>query len=144
MDAFAALFVLLYVGHLLGDYVVQTDRQATRKVAHALHCTPWQSWAYNQLHVTTYTAAIATTIIVSAALGGFSERLGGIPAWAWLTAAALSWVTHSLIDRRWPVERLMVATGSGPFINRGGLAYVDQALHLAVLLVIAAFLGRWV
>lgn len=141
MTAFAALFALLYVGHLLGDYVAQTDRQATRKVIGALHCTRLGSWGYNQAHVATYTLTIASTIIALATVGGFAGQLGHIPAWAWLVAAAFSWVTHSLIDRRWPVERLMTATGSAPFLARGGAAYVDQALHLFVLALAAAFLG---
>jgi hypothetical protein len=141
MSLFAALFALLLVGHYVGDYVVQTDKQAALKVAGAA-CPAWRSWAANQAHVATYSVTIAATVVGTSALGGFLGQLGTVPAWRWLAAAAVNWAAHSLIDRRWPVVRLMEATGSGPFARNGGAAHVDQALHLLTLLLCAAFLGR--
>lgn len=84
------------------------------------------------------------TVVGTSALGGFLGlgQLGAVPAWRWPAAAAGNWAAHSLLDRRWPVRRLMEATGSGPFYHRGGAAHVDQALHLLTLLVLAAFLAR--
>jgi hypothetical protein len=140
MSLFAALFALLYVGHLVGDYVVQTDAMAAHKVAGA-PVPLLRSWLANQRHVAGYSLTIAATVLVSGALGGFLATLGAVPWWRWLAAAA-NWVAHSVIDRRWPVRWLMEATGSGPFYANGGAPHVDQTLHLLTLLILAAFLGR--
>jgi hypothetical protein len=152
MPAFAALAVLLFVGHYVGDYVVQTDWWAALKVAGATYPPghPAQgrpvpaalSWWWNQVHVATYTATIAATVAAVSAVGGFAGQLGAVPAWRWLAAAAANWAAHSLLDRRWPVLRLMEATGSVPFARNGGAAHVDQALHLLTLLLLAGWVPR--
>ena len=152
MTVFTALAVLMVVGHYVGDYVVQTDWMASLKVAGATYpaghpaegrpVPAWLSWWWNQVHAATYTATIATTVAGVAALGGFADQLGTVPGWRWLVATAANWTAHGLIDRRWPVVRLMVLTGSGPFSRNGGAAHVDQTLHLLTLLVLAAFLAR--
>lgn len=154
MTLFAALTVLVVVGHYLGDYVVQTDWMAALKVADATYpaghpragqpVSSWRSWLANQAHVATYSATIAATVAAVAAVGGFAGQLGVVPAWRWLVAVAGNWAAHSLLDRRWPVTRLMAATGSGPFSHNGGAAHVDQTLHLATLLLLAAFLAQGV
>jgi hypothetical protein len=148
----AALFALLYVGHLLGDYIAQTDRMAGLKVAGAtwpeghpaegLPVPLLRSWLQNQRHVATYSLMIAATVVLTAALGGFLGALGAVPWWRWVVAVTVNWVAHSVIDRRWPVRRLMEATGSGPFYRSGGAPHVDQTLHLLTLLLVAAFLAR--
>ena len=152
MPDFAALFALLLVGHHVGDYLVQTDWMASLKVAGATwpagHPAAGQpipaclSWWWNQVHVATYTATLVATVAGVAAVGGFAGQLGTVPVWYWLLAAAANWAAHALLDRRWPVVRLMAATGSGPFSRNGGAAHVDQALHLLTLLALAAFLAR--
>jgi len=150
--SFAALFALLLVGHYVGDYVAQTDRMAVRKVAGAAYpeghpdegqpVPAWLSWWWNQAHVATYTATLVATVLGVSALGGFAGQFAAVPGWRWLLAVAVNWAAHSLLDRRWPVVRLMEATGSGPFSRRGGAAHVDQTLHLLTLLVLAAFCTR--
>ena len=116
MPDFAALFALLLVGHHVGDYLVQTDWMASLKVAGATwpagHPAAGRpvpaclSWWWNQVHVATYTAAIAATVAGVAAVGGFAGQLGTVPVWYWLLAAAANWAAHALLDRRWPVVRL--------------------------------------
>jgi hypothetical protein len=152
MSTFAALFALLYVGHLVGDYIVQTDWMASLKIADAtypaghlaegLPVSPFRSWKQNQRHVATYSLTIAATVLLVGALGGFLAELGAVPWWRWVVAAGANWVAHSLIDRRWPVRWLMRATGSEAFHGNGGAAHVDQTLHLLTLLLVAAFLTR--
>ena len=137
----AALFIAFYVGHLLGDYVVQTDRMAKLKVAGA-SVSAWRSWLANQCHVATYSLAIAATVLLTLAVGGSLNELGAVPWWRWLVAATANWAAHFVIDRRWPVRRLMEATGSGPFFRNGGALHIDQILHLLTLLILAAFLPR--
>ena len=141
MSTFAALFAAFYVGHLLGDYVAQTDWMAALKVAGA-PVPPFRSWLANQRHVATYSLTIAATVLLTGALGGFLADLGVVPWWRWVVAAAANWVAHSVIDRRWPVRRLMCATGSRAFHGNGGALHVDQTLHLLTLLLLAAFLAR--
>jgi hypothetical protein len=152
MTVFAALAVLSFIGHYVGDYIVQTDWMASLKVADATYpdghptqgrpVPAWQSWLWNQIHVATYSATIAATTAGVSLLGGFAGQLGAVPAWRWLAAAAGNWAAHAVLDRRWPVLRLMAATGSGPFARNGGAAHVDQTLHLLTLLLLAAFCAR--
>ena len=112
------LFPLLLAGHLLGDWIVQTDRQALNKTT---------SWAANQAHCLTYHLTMAAFVL---------------PVWhTWGTALAfvISWVSHGCIDRRWPVRWLLAHTGSEAFAQQlWGVLAADQALHLAILAVIAA------
>lgn len=114
------ILALVLAGHLLGDWVVQSDRMAAGKV---------KSWWWNQAHVATYHATLIACV-----------------AWRWhswfaLGALAVSWATHSIIDRRWPVARLMRATGSAAFAETSwGPMAVDQALHVAILcLLVGAY-----
>lgn len=137
------LFPLFLAGHLIGDWIVQTDRQARLKVwpwtgpaapwTYQVSRTPkrawWTSAGANQGHMLTYHLAMAAFVL---------------PAWhtrATLAAFAVSWVTHSFIDRRWPVRALLRATGSGEFAEGWGVMAADQALHLSILAVIAYLAG---
>lgn len=112
------LLALVLVGHLVGDWIVQTDWQAANKTT---------SWKANQQHMIGYHLALAAAV-----------------AWAvaWplvLVIVGVSWSTHAVIDRRWPVVWLMQHTGSGPFSQTTfGVIAVDQALHLSILATLAA------
>jgi Protein of unknown function (DUF3307) len=107
-------FLVLWA-HLVGDFVVQTDHQATNK-EHS-----WRAMAGHLL--------------------GYHVPLVGVAVYGWgLTPPAASFLvvsiaTHALIDRRWPVVWLMRATGSAAFAEEpmGRLA-VDQACHVTCLL----------
>ena len=113
------LFPMLIAGHLIGDWVAQSDWQAANKTT---------SWRANQLHMASYHLVVAGAVAVSSTPGWYSTLI-----------VAVSWVTHSFIDRRWPVRWLMCHTGSGPFSETTfGVIAVDQALHLSILCVLAA------
>lgn len=100
-------------GHLIGDWIVQTDWQAANKTT---------SWKANQQHMLGYHLALAACALTTMP----PRRV------AWLIV--LSWLSHSLIDRRWPVRWLMAHTGSKPFSETTfGVIAVDQALHLSIL-----------
>jgi hypothetical protein len=107
------VFVALLAGHLLGDWIVQTDRQAINKTT---------SWPAMQRHVLGYHATLAACVL---------------PFWhtRWTALAlAVSWVLHGFIDRRWPVRWLMRRTGSARFTEQfWGVLCVDQALHLVTI-----------
>lgn len=112
------VLALVLAGHFVGDWIVQTDYQAAAKVT---------SWWANQQHVLGYHLAMGVLVA---------------PVWhdRWaLAALAVSWVSHSFIDRRWPVRWLMRHTGSGPFSETTfGVIAVDQALHLTFLCLLTA------
>lgn len=103
-------------GHLIGDWIIQTDCQAANKA---------RSWKANQQHMLGYHLTLAAFCALSMS-ASFA-----------LVTVVVSWVTHSIIDRRWPVKRLMQATGSGPFSETTwGPFVVDQALHLSILVTL--------
>ncbi|HEY3213325.1 MAG TPA: DUF3307 domain-containing protein [Actinomycetota bacterium] len=77
------LFLLVLAGHLLGDFVAQTDWQATNKE---------KSWRADLAHVLTYHVTMAVLVV---------------PAWHdWgaVRFLAISVGTHALLDRRWPTK----------------------------------------
>lgn len=127
---FAAVFVLLYVGHLSADYPLQTDTQASRKADR--NAAGWRS---NVAHAGTHVVACTALLAVGAAL------LPDVHLGLWRTAVAVAWIgaSHSLIDRRWPVAWWMDHTRQAGFRTAGGAAHVDQTAHILALAV-AAFI----
>lgn len=113
-----AIFAFLLTGHLVGDWIVQTDWQAANKT---------NSWKANQQHVATY----HLTLLAAA----------GWLAWDWKLIAgfAFSWIIHSFIDRRWPVKCLLQITRSPAFAETAlGILAADQTLHIATLALVSA------
>ena len=127
---FANLFVLLYVGHLLADYPLQTDHQAACKASGG-----WSGWAPNLVHAATHVATCGVLLAAGAVGLGFDvTALGAVVALVWIGA------THSLIDRRWPVAWWMTRTGQSDYLSRGGAQNVDQAAHVTALALAAGAL----
>jgi hypothetical protein len=121
----ATVFLALLASHLLGDWVVQSDEQATNKT---------RSWAALASHLARYHLVMAGLLLIPLLRDGW-------PAWRALVALAVSAVTHAFIDRRWPVRRLLRVVGSPGFATlEWGLIAVDQALHLAILAMLAVAL----
>lgn len=112
---------LVLAAHLFGDWIVQTDHQAASKTT---------SWRSMHAHCLTYHAVMAAAIV---------------PVWTdWRAAVllAVSYSSHAIIDRRWPVRRLLAATGSPHFAEQQwGILVADQVLHLSILLVLVGLLG---
>jgi hypothetical protein len=122
----AIVFLVLLGGHLLGDWIVQTDWQATNKT---------RSWAALAAHVASYHLIVGLLLFVPVLRDGW-------PAGKALAALAVSAMTHAVIDRRWPVRALMRAAGSPGFATvEWGVIAVDQALHLFILAMLALLLG---
>lgn len=116
------IFPLVIAAHLLGDWVVQTDHQAMWKTQKGL-----SGWLTNQTHMLTYHLTMAAVL------------LPVWHSWSLATLIGVSWVTHSFIDRRWPVRRLGYLTRSRDFIDQmWGLLVVDQVLHLSILAFLVA------
>jgi len=120
---FAELFVALYVAHMLGDYVFQTDHQADHKADPGV-----AGWWVNLNHAGTHVAVSIFALIAV-------RLVTDIPLDTQAAGAGLLWIgaTHGFIDRRWPVLWWMNRTGSPEFATKGGAAFVDQALHITAL-----------
>lgn len=118
------LLALVLAGHLIGDWIVQTDNQAANKMT---------SWAANQRHMLGYHITLLLCLLLAP----------GLLVWKAATIIGTSWITHSFIDRRWPVRWLMCHTGSSPFSEMTfGVIAVDQALHISILCLLVGMLGR--
>ncbi len=116
------LFLLVLAGHLLGDFVTQTDWQASNKES---------SWRADLAHVLTYHLTLAVLVL---------------PVWhdwraVWFLA--ISAATHAFVDRRWPTRLLLGSTGSKNFATVfWGVIATDQVLHLSILAISFYWLSR--
>lgn len=119
----SALFVLFYIGHLLADYPLQTDRQAARKAQSGA-----AGWRANLTHA-------ATHLATSTAMLTLGVMLLDLRVDVWTAAGALAWIagTHAIIDRRWPIDWWMQHTGQSMWAANGGAAHVDQTAHITAL-----------
>jgi Protein of unknown function (DUF3307) len=92
----AIVFLVLLAGHLLGDWVAQTDWQATNKT---------RSWAALAAQVASYHLIVGLLLLTrSCATAGRPVKRSSP-----LTVSA---ITHAVIDRRRPVRALLRAAGS--------------------------------
>jgi hypothetical protein len=133
---FVTLAIAAGVGHEVADYITgQTDLQAREKAHPDYNITPgvpyWRTWWANQKHCAAYHVTLAAAVAAVAAPLGVKVHPRRAAA-----ALALSWLTHGVIDRRWPVEQLMKATGSAGWYPVG-VPQVDQALHRAIVMFAA-------
>lgn len=132
-----ATLATLYVGHVVGDHVVQNDRDACAK---GLPGREGQQACLR--HVTSYTATAVIALAATAAATGMRSRPGRV-----LAGLAVSAVSHYIIDRREPLRRLAQATGNARFFALGaprpgrddnpclgtGAYALDQSAHCAFL-----------
>lgn len=125
----STLFMAMIMGHLLGDYAIQTDRQACAKSQRS-----WTGRLACAAHVTTYTATVATTIMITAC--GVTIRMHPGMLGIGLTLNA---ITHYAADRREPFRWFCVhiLRKRSPWLEQGGMATLDQVWHLTWLYVAA-------
>jgi Protein of unknown function (DUF3307) len=122
----AAAFLVLLAGHLLGDWVAQSDWQAANKT---------RSWAALTAHIASYHLIMGLLLLITILRDDW-------PVGKALAVLTVSAITHAVIDRRWPVRALLRATGSPGFATvQWGVIAVDQALHLSILAMLALLLG---
>lgn len=117
------LFPMILAGHLLGDFVAQTDWQAANKE---------HNWKADLAHVTTYNLLLAGLVL---------------PFWhtweAWVFLA-ISYSSHALFDRRWPTRMVLEVTRSKWFSTQfWGVITTDQAIHISILGISYYLLSRW-
>lgn len=135
---FAVAFIGMYVGHHVGDYLVQCGADAVGK----RELPGAAGHAACARHVLSYTLTGAATLALAERVTGAGIRPGRAAA-----ALAFSGVTHYFIDRGDLLERAADATGKGEFFRLGkpragmddnptfwtGGHAIDQALHIACI-----------
>ncbi|MFH8894515.1 DUF3307 domain-containing protein [Streptomyces sp. NPDC017949] len=128
---FAEIAFLLYVGHLLADYPLQTDHQA----AHKAGCGR-TGWTANIVHASTHVLTCGLLLALGSTALGWELSL--IPA-----AAAVLWIgaSHGFIDRRWPIAAWMRIARQTGWAAHGGAAHVDQTAHVLALTLAALVLS---
>jgi hypothetical protein len=108
---FAAVLSTLHAAHDLADHVVQTDMQALRKA---------YDWRAMAGHVGSYHATQVAALVAADRVLGL-----GLSRWRVAAAVALSAGTHAVLDRRWPVRRLLELTGSEGFAASRTIVRLD-------------------
>lgn len=111
-------FVYLLVGHLVGDYLIQTSWMAENKARH---------WGALFLHCTLYTLAVA-----AAALWGGVD----LPLWSF----GLLFLSHVLLDRRTFVvwwNRVIMGNTTQNWL----FIMTDQIFHILVLALLLHYFG---
>lgn len=137
----AYFYLLALTGHEVGDFGVQTDSWANAKgapghnPARYAHVGNADTWKANQKHVATYHLSLVGTF----AAGCLALGLRVSPRRAAL-AFAVSYGTHTLLDRRWPIRMLMDAKGA-PKDAELLRMMLDQMGHKAVLAALATYLA---
>lgn len=129
---FAAAFILLYVGHLIADYVLQTDHQAAHKADHGA-----AGWRANLVHAGTH------VIVCAAALAAGAALLGELHPTLWRAAVAVAWIgaSHAAIDRRRAIAWWMNHAHQAVFREHGGAAHIDQTAHITALAIAALIIA---
>lgn len=135
---FGTIMGALIVAHYLGDYFVQTDRQAQLKGQRG-------SRGHNSVgrwhcfwHAVTYTLTMMF-VLLSVLRVSHVDVTGRVHL---IVAVVLivNGITHYVIDRRWTLDTFARAIGKGGWIDNDpeALPKLDQAAHL-VLLGVSAY-----
>jgi hypothetical protein len=118
-----SIFDWLLVGHLVGDFLLQTNEMARRKA---------QSLRWLLRHLACYMAVI--TVVLGALVWTHSVALWAA-GFAWL----LIGVTHAILDRRGFTRWWMRVIGISPDVMWLNIA-VDQVFHIVILAAAAQIL----
>jgi hypothetical protein len=121
--AWMSAFDWLLVGHLVGDFLLQTNEMARRKS---------QSWAWLLRHLAVYMAVLTVVL-------GALAWTHGVPLWVVGFVWLLIGVTHAILDRRGFTRWWMRIVGIPPDILWLQIA-VDQVFHIVVLAAAAQLL----
>ncbi len=128
--AWVEIFAVLVVSHGLGDYMLQTDWQATNKRG-GLGPDPVARRALFA-HVTTYTLAFLPALV------WIGTELDAV--WA-IVAAALIFIPHVVIDDGRVVTAYLTRVKGVDGLNVGVAASVDQSFHVLSLFLVALLVG---
>jgi hypothetical protein len=143
--AFAAVFAALYAAHQVADHWVQTQHQADHK-----GLPGWVGRWNCTKHVLTYTGTGVVALALVAVVTGWRPAV--VPL---VVGLLVSGVSHYIADRRTPLFRLALATGSARFWSLGtprpdrddnpslgtGAYALDQSWHIGWLFVTALIIA---
>jgi hypothetical protein len=119
------LFESLVIGHILGDWLLQTEWQAQNKAV---------KWGAMLVHVAIYHAVMLAILVA---------RYGAGELPVYVAVAGLA-VSHALLDRKWPVvwtmRTLRISVERAP--DRVLILIVDQSLHMLLLALATLYLSR--
>lgn len=118
-----SVFDWLLVGHLVGDFLLQTNEMARRKA---------QNWPWLLRHLAAY---MAVMMVVLGALAWTHSVAIWAAGFAWL----LIGVTHAILDRRDFTRWWMRVIGIPPDVMWLNIA-VDQVFHIVTLAAAAQIL----
>jgi len=114
-----SLFIVLYVGHKIADYLFQTDYQASNKQS---------NWGALLLHCLTYTLILSLLAFVT--IGFFN----------WTTVFIL-FISHVLIDKRailiWWARNIKKMEDTNNQASQTALMELDQAFHYIIIFMIS-------
>jgi hypothetical protein len=117
------LFNWLFVSHLIGDFLLQSDDMATNKGQH---------WPWMLRHVSLY------MIVISIVLVAYTLNRH-LPFWSVAAVWIFFLATHILLDRRGVIHAWMRLVGMSP--DHPWLPIVvDQVLHVLTLAIAAQIL----
>lgn len=112
LAVFAAAYIALYVGHQVGDHVVQTSQQCEDKGKHGGE--RWTGRAACFMHCATYVMTQAVLLAVVLVAFQLTPRYGAL-----FIGLGVSGITHYIADRREPLKRMAYAIGKADFYEMG-------------------------
>jgi len=133
VQIWAALFIAGFLGHLLGDYVVQTNWMAQNKAKPLFNGTDMAFTAIT-LHAESWALAVFTCMALVARTAWGLAVLPLLVVVCFILGAI-----HWIQDRRWPVKWLMRVTGHDPECT-WLLIVFDNTLHLVQIALAAAWI----
>ncbi|MGC4891102.1 DUF3307 domain-containing protein [Micromonospora sp. DT227] len=142
---FTAVFAALYAGHQVADHWIQTQHQADHK-----GLPGWVGRWNCVKHVVTYGATQLAALALVAAVAGLP-----LNPWTLTAGMAVNLASHYIADRRTPLFRLALATGSARFWRLGaprpdrddnpslgtGAYALDQSWHIGWLFLSALLIA---
>lgn len=132
---FAAGLATMYAAHQVADHVFgQTDKMAANKANAGL-----LGWLYLLMHVVQYHLIMLVMLMATIYVLDLEVTGLGLMAAFWF-----SFITHAILDRRWPVKWILEHTGSPEFAKMQqplcGMYLADQGLHWFCLWISALLL----
>lgn len=132
---FAVSLAVMYAAHSVADHVFgQTDHDAANKAK------PGEmGWIALLSHVVKYHVVMVLMLAIT-----FSAVDITVSTSAFVLAMSISFASHCLLDRRWPVKWILENTGAPEFAKMvspvNGMYQADQSLHLFFLWISALVL----
>ncbi|WP_269919424.1 DUF3307 domain-containing protein [Caldifermentibacillus hisashii] len=113
------LFIILYIGHKIADYLLQTDRQAVKKT------TSWK-------------ALLSHSFIYTLVLTAMGYIFAGYFSWI---AIFIIFVSHVIIDRRiiliWWAKNVKKMTNTENESVQPTMMELDQAFHYIIIFLVS-------